>query len=912
MSAERVRGVLLTAVATLAVALPPAHASLETPGSALASSRVTADHLQADALAWRRDLGSGSLNSAVRRLASIASFSPGPASRAQPKVRLGRIEAHLAPQLAAPVADLLTAVLSSAETMASAVRLDDGRSPSLSRRAERAAHDLIRAGITDAPAALARRIERLRPVVRSNGVIAAAVRGALDVTAALDRDLPLLRRSAGSDALFSSPSADDDCDVAAELPLLCIGGTGANLHENDAALVIDLGGDDRYQNSAGGANIVRCGASPDPTQDPSCVTEVNIDLGGNDVYEPSLEGRVPYDHFIVGGSAYEGVGVLVDTSGDDVYRVDVPHLPRPLDTPYVFGSGDLGVGVLADFGGDDSYGFSAAPDDIFQVAAIGSSLTGIGAVLDFGGSNTYRAAVNGVQTPTPNPEDSIVANEFVNAEATSFFGSAALYDRTGRATIASTIDATAGPQAGFNLVEAIQALNIVGGGALLTGDAPTKYILTAHRVARLDSASPVPEGTKLPGEAVVSGQGVSAAASEFILDDLGGNDLYLDTARSEHLLTVSAEAGCGCTGAVANLDTTVQDLATEPAAASAGGQGIAAALFAPDAAALVADHGGDDTYVIRADLVADATATSRAPSGSSSHADTVPSVWPATVSVAGQGLGSLAPAILVNSGGDDSYTLVADGESHATATDESGQATSRALAPTSEAYGQGMDRSLPAAASMLLDEGGLDHYDVRAVSHAASSPTRELAYDYLPTNFSQGSAGGVFADLDDDLNDLFVRTPEFGPGVGQRGEGPGWVDVSLDYPGFGVAPLQPAKGTTALTMDASNPSSAPGGIVPFTARLTDPGGLPLAGREVVFTIEYQGSVLGVQERWHPFEITSAGLTDENGVATGYVDFDVWDAAEGDFGRAATLRVAAHYWGDDATRPALATTPFQLT
>jgi hypothetical protein len=139
-----------------------------------------------------------------------------------------------------------------------------------------------------------------------------------------------------------------------ETPLgrIAIGGEGANYYSLDAAVIIDLGGDDVYAD-AGGA---KGSAAP--------VTVV-IDLGGDDQYAATA--------FVSQGSGFMGTAILIDKSGDDTYT----------GAPLSQGAGVMGVGILVDYDGDDRY--------FGQELAQGIGFWGFGLLLDTGGADRYHS-----------------------------------------------------------------------------------------------------------------------------------------------------------------------------------------------------------------------------------------------------------------------------------------------------------------------------------------------------------------------------------------------------------------------------------------------------------------------------------------------------------------------------------------
>lgn len=124
-------------------------------------------------------------------------------------------------------------------------------------------------------------------------------------------------------------------------------GHGDTWFREAAAVLIDLGGCDRYTHA---------------TQQPVSVV---IDLGGHDTYQATFDGAQ--------GAGVLAVSLLYDRDGDDTY----------ISQQWAQGSGALGVGVLWDGGGNDSY--RAA--DYSQAAAF----CGVGLLLDDAGDDRYDA-----------------------------------------------------------------------------------------------------------------------------------------------------------------------------------------------------------------------------------------------------------------------------------------------------------------------------------------------------------------------------------------------------------------------------------------------------------------------------------------------------------------------------------------
>lgn len=139
-------------------------------------------------------------------------------------------------------------------------------------------------------------------------------------------------------------------NIETSLGPIVVGGLGTDKHSQDAALLIDPGGDDAWSNNAGSNLGLRSPLS------------VAIDLGGNDSYS--------CERSYCQGAGYGGVGILIDVGeGNDDYFAG----------SQAQGAGFLGVGVLWDQGGDDAY----QADSYGQ----GAGTLGLGLLLDGGGND---------------------------------------------------------------------------------------------------------------------------------------------------------------------------------------------------------------------------------------------------------------------------------------------------------------------------------------------------------------------------------------------------------------------------------------------------------------------------------------------------------------------------------------------
>jgi hypothetical protein len=147
-----------------------------------------------------------------------------------------------------------------------------------------------------------------------------------------------------------------------------LAGSGDDVHRYaDAAVLVDLGGRDRYLGPVGAT----------PSLD--VPISVAIDCAGDDTYE--YAGDAPAQ-----GAGILGVGVLIDQAGNDTYQA----------RHYAQGLGFFGLGLLFDREGDDRYSleqsgqgagyfgvgchFDGSGDDRFDLYGDGQGFGGVGGV----------------------------------------------------------------------------------------------------------------------------------------------------------------------------------------------------------------------------------------------------------------------------------------------------------------------------------------------------------------------------------------------------------------------------------------------------------------------------------------------------------------------------------------------------
>jgi hypothetical protein len=221
---------------------------------------------------------------------------------------------------------------------------------------------------------------------------------------ALDPEERLECAGTVSDAAAGAMQAKDEPssgDVEA-WPVLYIDGDGGDdFHVHDYSVLIDRGGDDTYDNNAGG-NLLDLVYGPEGSAAPKNGRAVGCE---HPSIAPPLPGLIapPQDCFT------DRQSVLIDHEGDDKYgvfkkprQVDHNPLPEPLrrsvdgdctDDPLVRrimtgGAGLQGNGLLLDGGGDDKYRG--------KTGALGTGhVGGVGILRDFGrGDDDYLAIRN--------------------------------------------------------------------------------------------------------------------------------------------------------------------------------------------------------------------------------------------------------------------------------------------------------------------------------------------------------------------------------------------------------------------------------------------------------------------------------------------------------------------------------------
>lgn len=134
---------------------------------------------------------------------------------------------------------------------------------------------------------------------------------------------------------------------------IMVNGTKENLSDySDAAILIDLGGNDTYRGAIGATSTAELPIA------------IAIDISGDDTFENTD------DHLPSQGTGILGAGILIDGAGKDVYK----------SVTMSQGCGFFGTGVLLDIDGDDDYKL--------ETSGQGCGYFGLGFALDVKGNDS--------------------------------------------------------------------------------------------------------------------------------------------------------------------------------------------------------------------------------------------------------------------------------------------------------------------------------------------------------------------------------------------------------------------------------------------------------------------------------------------------------------------------------------------
>ncbi|MGH2710260.1 MAG: hypothetical protein ACRDH9_03530 [Actinomycetota bacterium] len=730
------------------------------------------------------------------------------------------------------------------------------------------------------------------------------------VAAALDQYMPALRAAAGAPV---PRTAAPECDLVHEPPVLCVGSALNNTYTEDVALLIDLGGDDTYRNSAGGA--------PFDAELSYGLVSVNVDLGGHDRYVADRSTAIDFPSgapetetvpvVVAQGTGLAGsVGILLDTEGDDTYaaHAPVPTPEAPLAAAAAQGTGIEGMGALFDLGGNDAYSVdgpaTSGKGNVVvsgQAAGAGGSCTASGFTLPGGGGVIYscRQTLGGILIDQGGGRDSyrldagrllLPPEETVQmpgqlgfplrwalGQGQGWSGASVLFDDGGEDAFSASASTSAPGRGSFDdqgplAVVWAQGSAFGGSGLLLEGPGDTTY--------DIDVSS---DGMTFLNGAL--GQGAVYSDGLAVLDDLGGDDRYeiRSTVSLERDLILDDGCKCGPSFSVSAF----------PSFNLLIGQGTGF-VGLEDNLGLLRDQGGNDSYsALAGGTVRVSLTDERTNPSSRARLDLTPFA-PAAFNAQGVGYGS-ARGSLIDENGNDEYTATSRNEASADGSSAHGEAPYVvAVSPFVgiPALAQGAALGAGDVGALIDLAGSGDRFeatDTRSISTPQDPRGGFQVGSVWPAYQGSGFSGeGVLAALGE--SPVIVSHPsrpvcELSPGY--RGFGT-WQECQFgtsDDPGYqavdgesnfsggqanGATGLAPSLRFTADTPSEASLDDHEAGPkvarVPVGAVLLSPQGEPLAGRVVHFDLQSsQGGLDPVKFGWANLWQVDA-VTDAYGVA----------------------------------------------
>ena len=721
-----------------------------------------------------------------------------------------------------------------------------------------------------------------------------AHRASLLIMQAVDLALPVLAAS-GPSAPSAIRTSVDGCDLVDELPNLCVGSDADNVYRDDVALLIDLGGDDRYENAAGGAPFSAEDGQVFPVS-------VNIDVAGDDLYTGSSPHPEAPETLLGQGAAYGSrtVGLLVDATGNDQYALVSP--PERPGTSILGQATALGSAVagLFDLSGNDHYLARVNPGETAESAGVqGYAVQSAAAVLsDSGGGNdVYEADAgtalmdegwNGAASPSAGAVGQGMAATassavvFDDGGTDSFLLRAAAMNHRLIAE-ADGSDPPLVPSAGVGG----QGFAQTATASLLTGPGPTTYRM---EVLGVGTAS-----------VTALGQGTGFAPGGLgVVDDLGGDDSYSIELRQELQRTIEVDDSCRsggttCAHAEASVANPIDAWLDGQGAGWTGGSGM------------VQDHAGNDEFHVSLEQRATVTLHDRLSNPSASPKLSVTGFRRPKVLV--QGAADGGTGMLIELGGTDRYSLEVEQATSARTSSVHASGTPRVVALQQgggDIAAQGS--AVVAGESLFVDAAGSGDRVESVVSveaHSAPDPAGGFARMAAWPAVQGAGLNSQFAVLGTDAT---VRSSPSRPACpagseGYRGFGT-WIDCPSpagassdpDHQNFewggpqnkrvatGAVPSATgAKPSLAFTPDTpttapvdNQQKPAPGAKrLAVGALLRDPAGNPLASEIVHFTLQEFVGTFWVNE-WQVDSVTGS-----DGIARASLPLSGWSNLDGD-------------------------------
>lgn len=504
----------------------------------------------------------------------------------------------------------------------------------------------------------------------------------------------------------------DGCSVH-QAPYLVICGEADHHHtsDDDAILVVDLGGNDDYDNAQG-------------TPFSGGLAQVIVDVAGDDTYERSAQTSASTLTVAAQGAGVGGVGGIVDLQGDDRYTARARYAPGSDEavtaTTLAQGVGVLGAGLLVDLAGTDCVSAHAnGLGDAAAVLAQGAAELGAGLAVLQGAPADARACPGGpsatsLSTPLVTVDTSSQYEEVVGPALTVAQGGA----QTGLgALVGGPSDDTYTAHADGGIATTIAQGAGTGAGALVDPGGSDTYdaLATAETELRASlkgyySIVRVTVTITL-GDTATLAQGAGLAGAAALLDAGLGDDTY--RARTSTRAVADAKAITTYSGGIAEAtaDVEIGETLALAQGATQTGAGLLVDGGPPDAAL-----GGEDTYTIDTQL----TGHTNAYAGGGSDRTATATTTTDDARANGQGLAVLGVGALADSGGNDAYRLTADVDATARANAEGDSASETVNDGDSDTRGQALGST---GAGVLVDLTGDDTYERQPGATGASDDT---------------------------------------------------------------------------------------------------------------------------------------------------------------------------------------------
>lgn len=782
---------------------------------------------------------------------------------------------------------------------------------------------------------------------------AAAPRASLDVLRTVEQNLPALAR-------ISAPRAAQEpvagCDVVNQPPLLCVSSSLDNVYEKNAALIIDLGGNDVYRNNAGISPFLPEGGSA------FVPVGISVDLAGDDSYRAMADQLIDGVSIATGGAFMGGIGISVDYAGNDQYVAHIPNEPGEPSLPgagfglaLVIGQGGgsySGSGLLLDLGGSDAY--SVLPP-VEPKASENRKVTAQGGGETCGG--TFYVSAPPYRTPTHCPSTGALIDTGRGNDAYAIdLGDYAASEIQKVHTTWAQGAGSAG--AGFLVddggSDSVSIRSVQHGVPSYTGvgeDAPEAHAHAPNTFMWAQGAAAGGLGIVSFGQGdttysmhvsadelaitTMTGQGAGALGGVAALDDAGGNDLY--EMRSDAVLNPVTQVppDCGIEKAIpcdagllvdAHYGLTQRNLYGQ-GYGGAGGLGV------------LLDASGNDTYRGSNSIELNAKLIDNAASGEGVPSMRVEGFWGPGAMV--QGLGASGGlGLLADAGGTDTYLHEVENVTTARVESHDGRKPLvTALDAGRRSVGQGS--GFFGGTGVLLDAGGSgDRVLSEAVNQVVTEPNPNGAFRWGGGSGSgavQGAGdGGVLAVLG--TSPTVLSSPNKPAcvlyGAGNRGFaywhecssasiGAGPRAQTWDPPSYNVPPgggyvagalgqqgirLQFTTDTvSAIQPDYSEQFDANTKRVPVAVQVTKTDGTPVPDQLIHLMLQF-GACLGqcpageadTSRAWYGLWQSDA-VTDSSGVARAElpVAFPVWTQNVPPPGKA---RVVATFDGAPGVHP----------